>query len=216
MNNHENADYAFIHDSAEIRYEISRNCNLTEVGEVFAEQPYAIGIQQGSNLQDDLTRTVLRLQRERFFDDLTAKFWNHSAKGQCLNSDDSEGITLESLGGVFIATLFGLALSMVTLVGEVLYYRRRRERSTDVVRMVQPASDGMSAGQASANASTKELLGAVEMGDGTGGGGACVTIGSEFVTAAERRRNLAYISIFPRRALHGDDEKNRSDPMKVD
>lgn len=29
------------------------------------------------------------------------------------------------LGGVFIATLFGLALAMITLVGEVLYYRRK-------------------------------------------------------------------------------------------
>lgn len=30
-----------------------------------------------------------------------------------------------SLGGVFIATLFGLALAMLTLAGEVLYYRKR-------------------------------------------------------------------------------------------
>lgn len=51
VNEHENADFAFIHDTAEIRYEISRNCNLTEVGEPFAEQPYALGIQQGSYLQ---------------------------------------------------------------------------------------------------------------------------------------------------------------------
>lgn len=50
VNEHENADFAFIHDSAEIKYEISRSCNLTEVGEVFAEQPYAIAIQQGSQL----------------------------------------------------------------------------------------------------------------------------------------------------------------------
>lgn len=28
-------------------------------------------------------------------------------------------------GGVFIATLFGLALAMITLAGEVIYYRRR-------------------------------------------------------------------------------------------
>lgn len=28
-------------------------------------------------------------------------------------------------GGVFIATLFGLALAMITLAGEVLYYRKR-------------------------------------------------------------------------------------------
>lgn len=51
VNEHENADYAFIHDSAEVKYEITRNCNLTEVGEVFAEQPYSIAIQQGSQLQ---------------------------------------------------------------------------------------------------------------------------------------------------------------------
>lgn len=28
-------------------------------------------------------------------------------------------------GGVFIATLFGLALAMITLAGEVIYYRKR-------------------------------------------------------------------------------------------
>lgn len=50
------ADFAFIHDSSEIKYEISRNCNLTEVGEVFAEKPYAVGIQQGSQLSDEITK----------------------------------------------------------------------------------------------------------------------------------------------------------------
>lgn len=48
---HVNADYAFIHDSAEVKYEIARSCELIEVGEVFAEQPYALAIQQGSQLQ---------------------------------------------------------------------------------------------------------------------------------------------------------------------
>lgn len=51
VNKHTNADFAFIHDSAEIKYEISKSCNLTEVGEIFAEQPYALAIQQGSQLQ---------------------------------------------------------------------------------------------------------------------------------------------------------------------
>lgn len=48
---HFNADFAFIHDAAEIKYEISQSCDLIEVGEVFAEQPYAIAIQQGSQLE---------------------------------------------------------------------------------------------------------------------------------------------------------------------
>lgn len=64
---------------------------------------------------------------------MTAKYWNHSSKAsECPNSDESEGITLESLGGVFIATLFGLALAMVTLVFEVIYYRRRDAKENAV------------------------------------------------------------------------------------
>lgn len=51
VKDHINADYAFIHDSAEIKYEISQSCDLIEVGEIFAEQPYALAIQQGSQLQ---------------------------------------------------------------------------------------------------------------------------------------------------------------------
>ncbi|XP_026680789.1 ionotropic receptor 25a [Diaphorina citri] len=37
----EQGEFALIHDSAEIKYEVSKNCNLTEVGELFAEQPYS-------------------------------------------------------------------------------------------------------------------------------------------------------------------------------
>lgn len=59
VNEHENADYAFIHDSAEVKYEITKNCNLTEVGEVFAEQPYSIAIQQGSQLQVHFSLNII-------------------------------------------------------------------------------------------------------------------------------------------------------------
>lgn len=54
------ADFAFIHDSAEVKYEISKNCNLTEVGEVFAERPYAVAIQQGSHLQDTISIMLVK------------------------------------------------------------------------------------------------------------------------------------------------------------
>lgn len=41
---------------------------------------------------------LLLLQKDRFFEKLQAKYWNHSAKGDCAGTDDNEGITLESLG----------------------------------------------------------------------------------------------------------------------
>nr|QKN21273.1 ionotropic receptor [Bactrocera dorsalis] len=142
VNEHENADFAFIHDSSEIKYELTRNCNLTEVGEVFAEQPYAIAIQQGSHFADELSYALLELQKDRFFEDLKAKYWNMSRIKACSVNEEQEGISLESLGGVFIATLFGLGLAMVTLVLEIIYYRRKystMQRFSEITK-VKPAS----------------------------------------------------------------------------
>ncbi|XP_037938238.1 ionotropic receptor 25a isoform X2 [Teleopsis dalmanni] len=129
VNEHENADFAFIHDSSEIKYEITHNCNLTEVGEVFAEQPYAVAVQQGSHLTDEFSFTILELQKDRYFEELKAKYWNYSLLRECALADGQGGITLESLGGVFIATLFGLGLAMVTLGVELFYYKRKHINS---------------------------------------------------------------------------------------
>ncbi|KAG8287379.1 hypothetical protein J6590_038986 [Homalodisca vitripennis] len=124
VNEHESGWFALIHDAAEIRYEVYRNCNLTEVGEIFAEQPYAVAVQQGSQLNEEISRKILDLQKERYFETLGAKYWNSSGKRDCFNSDGSDGITLESLGGVFIATLFGLALALITLAVEIFLHKR--------------------------------------------------------------------------------------------
>ena len=47
------------------RYEVYHDCNLTEIGEPFAEQPYALAVQQGSHLQEELSRAILELQKDR-------------------------------------------------------------------------------------------------------------------------------------------------------
>lgn len=183
------ADFAFIHDSAEIKYMISRNCNFTEVGEVFAEQPYALAVQQGSHLQDELSRTILLLQKERYFESLTAKYWNHSIRGECPNADDSEGITLQSLGGVFIATLFGLALAMITLIGEVFYFRKKEEESKII--NVEPIDEKYSGNTKNL---TKNNKGS-KIPDN-------ITFGKKFVPAVDKTKPVSYISVFPRNAIH--------------
>uniref|UniRef100_A0A182NDI8 Ionotropic glutamate receptor C-terminal domain-containing protein n=1 Tax=Anopheles dirus TaxID=7168 RepID=A0A182NDI8_9DIPT len=225
VNERLDADFAFIHDSAEIRYEISRNCNFTEVGEVFAEQPYGIAVQQGSHLQDELSFFILELQKKRYFESITAKFWNNSARGQCPNTDDSEGITLESLGGVFIATLVGLALAMITLLGEVIYYRRK-ESSRNIVKVAPfGTADGALdqrdgrrfALKEKSIAAVRHLLDLgttppkVRVGQqqkehlNAGKKKAIpkeVTIGSKFISAAEKQQKLSYIAIMPRNPIH--------------
>ncbi|XP_063217386.1 ionotropic receptor 25a-like [Bacillus rossius redtenbacheri] len=177
----EDGKFAFIHDAAQIRYEVSRNCNLTEVGEMFAEQPYAIAVQQGSHLQLEISRRILDLQKDRYFETLSGKYWNSSVKGTCPDTDDSEGITLESLGGVFIATLFGLALAMVTLAGEIFYYKRKR---TTAVSAQKPG------GQPLHDPSARKL----------------VTLAKDFrpvgVGGDKAMPRVSYISVFPRGQLY--------------
>ncbi|XP_025420928.1 ionotropic receptor 25a [Sipha flava] len=129
----EQGEFALIHDSSDIKYEVYNNCNLTEVGETFGERPYSIAVQQGSLIQEEISRKILDLQKDRFFELLNAKYWNASKMSMCPNADDSEGITLESLGGVFIATLVGLLIALITLAFEVIYFKHKRAKVGEII-----------------------------------------------------------------------------------
>ena len=96
----------------QIRYEFYNNCNFTEVGEPFAEQPYAVAVQQGSHLQvkltkflnfhfykfhvkilqEEISKVILELQKDRYFETLSSKYWNSTLRSLCPTLDDSEGM----------------------------------------------------------------------------------------------------------------------------
>ena len=57
-----------------MRYQFYQNCNFTEVGEPFAEQPLAVAVQQGSHLQKEISKVILELQKERYFETLSGIF----------------------------------------------------------------------------------------------------------------------------------------------
>lgn len=126
---------------------------------------------------------------------LSAKYWNQSARGQCENVDDNEGITLESLGGVFIATLFGLALALVTLIGEVIYYQRKENVTTSsevlLVKAAKSTDDDPPPTFEDVAGTATEPKRKNQKIPGT------ITIGTEFVKASENA-NVSYISVFPR------------------
>lgn len=131
---------------------------------------------------------------------MTAKYWNHSAKAkECPSGDESEGITLESLGGVFIATLFGLALAMITLVIEVVYYRRRdaRENGVETISGGQnitppPSYDGQ----------VKRLTKRPMRNKNEN----VITLGGEKFVPASVSQHVPYISAYPRRPIHSASE----------
>jgi len=136
----EEGTFAFIHEASQIKYEYYNNCNFTEVGDPFAEQPYAVAVQQGSHLQEEISKVILELQKDRYFETLSGKYWNNTLRSLCPVLDDSEGITLRSLGGVFIATLVGLGIAMLVLIVEVYMNKKDDKKRVNDVSMVQPIS----------------------------------------------------------------------------
>ena len=73
VDEHTEGDFAFIHDASEVRYQYYENCNFTEIGEPFAEQPLAVAVQQGSHLQKEISKMILELQKERYFETLSGE-----------------------------------------------------------------------------------------------------------------------------------------------
>lgn len=147
-----------------------------------------------------MSKAILELQKDRFFESLTAKYWNHSSKAsECPNNDESEGITLESLGGVFIATLFGLALAMITLVIEVIYYKRRDARENAIQQIAEqdditppPSYDGKDPKR-----SSKKMF---------RNNNEIVTLGGEKFVPASLSQRIPYIAAYPRRPIRSAEQ----------
>lgn len=151
-----------------------------------------------------MSKAILELQKDRFFEALTAKYWNSTAKSsECPNNDESEGITLESLGGVFIATLFGLALAMITLVVEVFYYRRKDaiENGVQDITIVAPAPDNLTPPPSYEEGHGKKLKKFFQRNTENS-----ITLGGEkFVPAAISQRVPPYMPVYSRRPIHSAD-----------
>ena len=106
----------------QIRYEVYNNCNFTEIGEPFAEQPYAVAVQQGSHLMEEISKVILMLQKDRYFEMLSSKYWNSTMRSSCPILDDSEGITIGSLGTLFRSQKsFYFNINQISIMGPGCY-----------------------------------------------------------------------------------------------
>lgn len=95
------------------------------VGEEFSRKPYALAVQQGSPLKDQLNDAILKLLNQRKLETLKERWWNQNPqKKVCEEADDnSGGISIHNIGGVFIVIFIGIGLAIVTLGVEYWYYK---------------------------------------------------------------------------------------------
>uniref|UniRef100_A0A1I8NTP0 Ionotropic glutamate receptor C-terminal domain-containing protein n=2 Tax=Stomoxys calcitrans TaxID=35570 RepID=A0A1I8NTP0_STOCA len=127
--------FAFLGDATDIRYLVMTNCDLQMVGEEFSRKPYAIAVQQGSHLKDQFNNAILTLLNKRQLEKIKDKWWKHDdIEDKCHKSENqSDGISIENIGGVFIVIFVGIGMACITLVFEYWWYKwRKNPRIIDV------------------------------------------------------------------------------------
>ncbi|RZC36456.1 glutamate receptor ionotropic, kainate 2, partial [Asbolus verrucosus] len=120
--------FAYLGDATDIRYLEITSCDLQMVGEEFSRKPYAIAVQQGSPLKDQFNTAILQLLNRRELERLKEKWWSRNPeKKQCEKQDDqSDGISIQNIGGVFIVIFVGIGLACITLAFEYWWYKYRK------------------------------------------------------------------------------------------
>ncbi|CAK1555436.1 unnamed protein product [Leptosia nina] len=133
--------FAWLGDATDVRYQVLTSCDLQMVGDEFSRKPYAIAVQQGSPLKDQFNNAILQLLNKRKLEKLKETWWNNNPNAvKCEKQDDqSDGISIQNIGGVFIVIFMGIGLACITLGVEYWWYKWRKRPVIGDVTQVQPA-----------------------------------------------------------------------------
>lgn len=125
--------FALLADANVIKYAVMTDCRLKAVGDEFSRKPIALGVRKGDDkLRETLSYAILKLINQRHMEVLREKWWtNNPNKLECQNVDESEGIGIENIGGVFIIIFGGVVFSFLVWAVERLLYRTKIEVSQE-------------------------------------------------------------------------------------
>lgn len=127
--------FALLADANLIKHATMTDCSLRAVGDEFSRKPIALAVRRGEEqLRDDLSYAILQLINQRYMEVLREKWWtNNPAKVVCDNADESEGISIENIGGVFIIIFAGVVLSFLVWAIERYIYKTKVEVSRELI-----------------------------------------------------------------------------------
>lgn len=128
--------FALLADANMVKHSVMTDCSFKAVGEEFSRKPIALGVRKGDDkFRDDLSFAILQLINQRFMEILREKWWiNNPKRVLCDNNDESEGISIENIGGVFIIIFAGVLLSFLFWAVERFVYKTKIEVSRELIK----------------------------------------------------------------------------------
>lgn len=130
--------FALLADANIIKHAVMTDCSFKAVGDEFSRKPIALAVRKpvGSDnkFRDQISHAILRLINKRFMEILREKWWtNNPWRVNCDSADESEGVGIENIGGVFIIIGAGVLLSFVVWALERFAYQTKIELSQDLM-----------------------------------------------------------------------------------
>ncbi|KAI3379731.1 hypothetical protein SNEBB_004384 [Seison nebaliae] len=132
-------NFAFFMESSKIEYQMSKDCNLTQIGGLLDSKSYGIATQEGSPWRDILSNAILQLQESGKLQALYTKWWK--TRGTCNREEKKDSraspLGVENVGGIFVVLLAGLSISIFVAVLEFIWYTvRRRKHNPEIYQSV--------------------------------------------------------------------------------
>ncbi|XP_067946390.1 glutamate receptor ionotropic, kainate 2-like [Watersipora subatra] len=115
--------YAYLMESTPLRYQVSKNCDLMEVGGELDSKGYGIGLPKNSPYRDIISNEILRLSESQVLLRMYNEWWDVS-QPKCEQREDSVSSTnaaqlgMDNLGGVFVFLVGGFALALTIAILE--------------------------------------------------------------------------------------------------
>ncbi|RWS28386.1 glutamate receptor: ionotropic kainate 3-like protein [Leptotrombidium deliense] len=122
------SDYALIAEATYNRYTQMTNCKVVEVGAEFSRKPLALIVQKNLHIKEKLNYAILKLLNDKTLETLKDKWWDNTKREKMCskNTKNSEGISIYSIGGVFVIIFAGIIITCFTLIVEYYNLRRRK------------------------------------------------------------------------------------------
>ena len=91
---------------------------------------------------------MLELINNRVLEELTNNWWDsNEMKKECPRiEDETDGISIKNIGGVFLVIVIGTILSLIVLAAEVYYYKVHPDREARQYRISRTARQHMNNG----------------------------------------------------------------------
>lgn len=123
-------DYAYLSESSSIEYRVERNCDLMQVGNWLDSKGYGIGLPKGSELTDDVSREIIKLQEEQKIQSMYDKWWKQKKAVDCSGgtTKTTNPLTMENVGGIFLVLIIGTFCGLIVALGEFLWIARQNAR----------------------------------------------------------------------------------------